>query len=51
MTFTWSLRGWPDPRHGEDPRVVIVAPDDADDAAHRCMIFVNVIAKATSNAG
>jgi hypothetical protein len=51
MTFTWSLQGWPDPRKGDNPRVVIIAPEDTDDAAYRCMVFCNVIVKATSNAG
>jgi hypothetical protein len=51
MTWTWQLRGWEDPRHGDDPRMVIVGAESEREAAFNCYVAVNVLAKATPNEG
>jgi hypothetical protein len=49
MTHEFQVQGWEHDRHGDHPRIVIIGAASDHDAAFRCYIAVNVIAKATSN--
>lgn len=50
MLFVWSLK-FDDPRYGDNPRVVIADAASEAEAAYQCIVAVNIIDRATPNAG